>query len=114
MIELIVIAAVLLAGGGWIFSMYNGIVATRNNVQNAFHNIDVVLQQRNEELSKLVDACTAYMKHESGLLERLVQLRTGYAQAKEIDRKDTAANEISALLQQLKMVWEQYPDLKAV
>lgn len=111
---MVVILIVVLVGGGWIVAMYNGIVTVRNNVQNAWHNIDVVLQQRNEELPKLVDACKAYMKHESGLLERLVQLRTGYAQAREIDQKVAAANQISDLLRQLKMVWEQYPDLKAV
>ena len=94
--------------------MYNGIVTVRNNVQNAWNNIDVVLQQRNEELPKLVDSCKAYMKHESSLLGRLVALRTGYANAEGLDQKVAAANEISGLLSQLKMVWEQYPDLKAV
>lgn len=114
MIELIVIVVVLLVGGGWSVSMYNGIVTVRNNVENAWNNIDVVLQQRNEELPKLVDSCKAYMKHESSLLGRLVELRTGYATAKDLDQKVAAANEISGVLSELKMVWEQYPGLKAV
>jgi len=110
----IVVACFVLASVGWVITIYNSIIAVRNNVQNAWKNIDVVLQQRNDELPKLIDTCKAYMKHEAGLLTNITELRTGYAKAKEITQKISVENELSKLLEQLKMVWEQYPDLKAV
>jgi LemA protein len=54
------------------------------------------------------------MKHEEGLLNKLTELRTGYTMAKEISQKINIENELGKLLEKLKMVWEQYPDLKAV
>jgi len=93
--------------------IYNALVTVRNNVLKAWNNIDVVLQQRHDELPKLIDTCKAYMKHEWDLLTRLTELRTGYAMAREIDDKVRAENELSRVLGNLSMVWEQYPDLKA-
>ena len=110
----IVVAFFVVASAGWIIAIYNGIITVRNNVRNAWKNIDVMLQQRNDELPKLIDTCKAYMKHESGLLTNITELRTGYAMAKEISRKINIENDLSRLLEKLKMVWEQYPDLKAV
>lgn len=111
---LVVAGVVILGSAGLLISMYNGIITVRNNIQNAWKNIDIVLQQRNDELPKLIDTCKAYMKHEWDLLNKLTELRTGYTMAKEIEKKVSIENELSSLLSKLKMVWEQYPDLKAV
>lgn len=113
-IILIVVGISILGIIGFLTSIYNGLITVRNNVQNAWKNIDVVLQQRNDELPKLIDTCKAYMKHEWDLLNKLTELRTGYTMAKEIEKKVSTENELSSLLSKLKMVWEQYPDLKAV
>jgi LemA protein len=99
---------------GWIIAMYNGIVTVRNNVRKSWKNIDVVLQQRNDELPKLIDTCKAYLAHESALLTKITELRTGYAAAKEVADKINIENELSKHLAKLHTVWEQYPDLKAV
>lgn len=113
-IALIVAAVFILGSGGAIVAIYNGLVTVRNNVQKTWKNIDIVLQQRNDELPKLIDTCKAYMKHEADLLNKLTELRTGYTMAKELEKKISIENELSGLLSKLKMVWEQYPDLKAV
>ncbi len=111
----IIIFAVLVFGSiGAIVAIYNGLITVRNNVQKSWKNIDVVLQQRNDELPKLIDTCKAYMKHERELLTKITELRTGYTTAKEIEQKIKIENELSKLLEKIKMVWEQYPDLKAV
>lgn len=110
---LIVAGVVMLGSAGLLISMYNSIITVRNNLGKAWKNIDVVLQQRHDELPKLIEACKAYMKHESDLLNRLTELRTGYAMAKEIDEKVKTENALNQLLGKLTMVWEQYPDLKA-
>ena len=112
----LLIALVIFVTGsiGTVIAMYNSLITVRNNVQKAWKNIDVVLQQRNDELPKLIDACKAYMAHEWNLLTKITELRTGYAMAKELQEKIKIENELSRLLEKLKMVWEQYPDLKAV
>ncbi len=113
-VVLIVIGVLVLGAGGFTVAIYNGLITVRNNIQKSWKNIDVVLQQRNDELPKLIDTCKAYMKHERELLTKITELRTGYTMAKEIQEKIKIENEMGKLLEQLKMVWEQYPDLKAV
>ncbi|MEW6078801.1 MAG: LemA family protein [Thermodesulfobacteriota bacterium] len=113
-IILLVVAGILLLGlTGVVIGLYNGLITVRNNVQKAWNNIDVVLQQRHDEIPKLIDTCKAYMKHERDLLSKLTELRTGYAMAREIEDKIKAENEMGKLLGKLSTVWEQYPDLKA-
>ena len=108
--------AVLIVGGGgigYIISIYNSLVQVKNNVEKAWKNIDVLLQQRHDELPKLIDSCKAYMKHEKGTFKSLVKLRVGYNEAFNIDDKINIENQINDMMRQLKFVWEQYPDLKA-
>ncbi|MBI5641183.1 MAG: LemA family protein [Nitrospirae bacterium] len=114
MIALLVGILILLGAVGIVVGIYNSLITVRNNVQKAWKNIDVVLQQRNDELVKLIDTCKAYMKHEVDLLNKLTELRTGYTMARELEKKISIENELTGLLSKLKMVWEQYPDLKAV
>jgi LemA protein len=110
-IVFLVIAATALI---WtIISIYNGLVVVRNTVQKSWENIDVVLQQRNDELVKLIDVTRAHMTYEQDMLIRLTELRTGYTTAKELEEKIRIENQMSKLLEKVKMVWEQYPDLKA-
>lgn len=110
---LIVAGIVLFGLTGVIIALYNSLITVRNNVQKSWNNIDVVLQQRHDEIPKLIDTCRAYMKHERDLLNQLTELRTGYTMAREIEEKIKVENEMGKLLGKLSMVWEQYPELKA-
>jgi len=110
----VILGVLTLFLAGSVVAIYNGLIIAKNNVKKSWQNIDVVLQQRNDELPKLIDTCEAYMLHERGLLTKLTELRTGYTMAKELQEKIKIENELSKLLEKLKMVWEQYPDLKAV
>jgi len=102
-----------LVGVGVLAGMYNGLVQVRNNVEKAWNNIDVILMQRNDELRKLVEACKGYVKHESDLLERLTEMRTGYAAAQEMQEKAEIENRIQLSMTHLNRVWENYPQLRA-
>ena len=64
--------------------VYNGLVQLRNNNEKAWSNLDVLLQQRHDELTKLVDAVSGYMKHERGALEEITRLRGGYDAARDM------------------------------
>lgn len=109
-----VVAALAVVGlAAYAIGLYNALVRLRLGADQAFANIDVTLQQRHDELAKLVDACRAYMKHERELLDSLTKLRVGYEQAKGVDEKARLENELNAGVAKLRHVWEGYPDLKA-
>lgn len=111
---LLIVVVILVMSAGYLVSIYNSLVQVRNNVDKSWKNIDVLLEQRHDELPKLVDSCSAYMSHERETLQELVRLRSSYKTAPNQEGKIAAENMINRQLQQLGMVWEQYPDLKSV
>ena len=113
MVGLAVAMVLGLAVAAYLVGIYNSLVEVRNNVGKAWKNIDVLLQQRHDELPKLVDAAKGYLRHESALLERIVRLRMGYDQAPTIDEKARVENQLNRELDRLRLAWEAYPDLKA-
>jgi LemA protein len=115
-ISLMIIVLLLLAAvglGGIAVSVYNSLVQVRNNVDKSFSNIDVLLQQRHDELPKLVETCKTYMKYEKDILEKIILLREHYGNAKTVDEKTKIENDISTQLVTLTARMEAYPDLKA-
>ena len=109
---LIVVGIIVLLG--IIFaSMYNSLVRLRNNRENAFADIDVQLKQRHDLIPQLVDTVKGYAAHEKETLDRVIQARNGAVNAKTIDDKIAAENQLSSALAGLKITLEAYPDLKA-
>lgn len=113
---LIIIVAFIFGAGivSYLFALYNGLVQAKNNTVKAFNNIDVLLQQRHEELPKLVSAARGYMKHERDLLTNIVNLRMTYRNAGNMAAKIDAENRLTDLMGRFNLLVEQYPDLKAV
>ncbi|KGM43580.1 hypothetical protein JY97_06445 [Alkalispirochaeta odontotermitis] len=115
MILTLVVVFVGLAGTiSYIVAIYNGLVRAKNNLEKAFNNIDVLLQQRHDELPKLVDAAKGYLKHERDLLTDIVKQRMKYRQAGDMGAKIEAENKLADLLGRFNVLVEQYPDLKAI
>jgi len=108
-----VLGLVLILVLGYLVSVFNSLVQVRNNVEKAWENIDVILMQRQDELGKLIEACTAYMTHERELLTSLTKLRVGYDEAQSSDEKLAIANKLNKEVAQFRRAWEGYPDLKA-
>jgi LemA protein len=109
LIILIIIAVLVIL----VIGLYNRLVKLRNNRENAFADIDVQLKQRLDLIPQLVEAVKGYMKHESSVLTDITNARTNALQAKTINEKITAENQLSNALQGLKIAVEAYPDLKA-
>ncbi len=97
----------------WVIGMYNGLVTSRNKVKNAWSQIDVQLQRRFDLIPNLVDSVKGYMKHEEGVLAKVTELRTSWANASTISEKAKLDNELSGALKTIMAVSENYPDLKA-
>src|SRR5215211_479111 len=69
----LVIVAVLLAL--WGVGIYNRLVQLRNQVNNAWSQIDVQLQRRYDLIPNLVEAVKGYMTYEKGTLEAVISAR---------------------------------------
>ena len=97
----------------WIISIYNGLIKSRQKVDNAWSQIDVQLQRRFDLIPNLVDTVKGYMAHESSVLEKVTELRTSWANAKTVAEKMEISNQLSDTLKTIMAVSENYPDLKA-
>ena len=106
-----VIAAFLI----WIMMIYNGLVAMRQRVSQAFSDIDVQTKQRHDLIPNLVETVKGYAGHERGTLEAVVNARNAAmtAQAGGVAAQAAAENALTGTLRQLFALSEAYPDLKA-
>ena len=96
-----------------LIGMYNGLVRARQKVKNAWSQIDVQLQRRFDLIPNLVDSVKGYMKHEEGVLAKVTELRTSWANATTVGEKAELDNQLSGALKTIMAVSENYPDLKA-
>lgn len=114
MIKWIILGAVLLVIIVYPISLYNSLVRKRNSVEEAFSTMDVYLKKRWESIPNLVETVKGYAKHEAGLLENIVKLRTGVTyDSMTTNEKIEANKQLSAGLGKLFAVAESYPDLKS-
>jgi LemA protein len=106
---IVVILAIVL----WV--LYNGLVRLRNQVKNAWAQIDVQLKRRYDLVPNLVETVKGYMKHERETLEAVTKARNLAQQASSAGagERAKAEGELSSALSRLLAVVERYPDLKA-
>jgi LemA protein len=97
----------------WIISIYNGLVAMRQRVGQAFADIDVQLKQRHDLIPNLVETVKGYAAHERGTLEAVIQARNTAMAAQGPAQQAAAENMLSGALRQLFALSEAYPNLKA-
>lgn len=97
----------------WAISIYNGLVAMRQRVNQSFADIDVQLKQRHDLIPNLVETVKGYAAHERGTLEAVVQARNAAMAAPGVEQKVAAENMLTGALRQLFALSEAYPDLKA-
>jgi LemA protein len=120
----VVTLAVLIVLGLWLLSAYNRLVRHRNEIGNAFAQIDVQLKRRYDLIPNLVDVARKYVQHERDTLEAVIAARNGArsardaAAAKPTDGARIAAlagaeNALAGMMGKLNVVVEAYPELKA-
>ena len=105
----IVLAVILFACIG----IYNGLVASRRDCDNALSQIDVQLKRRYDLIPNLVETVKSYMKFESDTLEKVVQARNMALGAKSVGEKSAADAQVTTALNGFFAVAEAYPDLKS-
>jgi LemA protein len=97
----------------YLVTIYNGLVAIKNDIDKAWANIDVLLKQRHDELTKLLDTTKGYMEFERDTLTKITQARSQYQQAVTVDQKAQADQSMTSALRGFFAVAENYPELKA-
>ena len=97
----------------WIISIYNGLVSSRQKVDNAWSQIDVQLQRRFDLIPNFVETVKGYMTHETETFEKITELRTSWANSSTVGEKAKLDGELSGALKSIMAVSENYPDLKA-
>jgi LemA protein len=97
----------------WAITVYNGLVAMRQRVGQAFADIDVQLKQRHDLIPNLLETVKGYAAHERGTLDEVVKARNAAMSAQGPGQVSAAENQLSGALGRLIALSEAYPDLKA-
>ena len=115
MVAVIVIVAIVVILLLVLMLSYNGLVKTRNRVDNAWSQIDVQLKRRHDLIPNLVETVKGYAAHERGTLEAVTNARANAinASSQGVAEQAQAENVLSGALKSLFAVAEAYPDLKA-
>lgn len=108
----ILIVPVLIIGF-FLLGIYNRLVRIRNQVKNAWAQIDVQLKRRYDLIPNLVETAKGYMKHERETLEAVIKARQVAIDASNVKDQIDAENQLTGTLRSLMMLTENYPDLKA-
>ena len=93
--------------------LYNRLVGLRNQVKNAWRQIDVQLKRRHDLIPNLVEVVKDYMSYEQETLEKVIQARSRAVSAGSPEEAIAAEGILSGALGKLFALMENYPDLKA-
>ena len=98
-----------------VIAIYNGLVRLRNEVKNAWAQIDVQLKRRYDLIPNLVETVKGYAKHESATFEAVTNARTIAQKMSDagVQARGKAEAELTSALTRLLAVAEAYPNLKA-
>jgi LemA protein len=117
MIPGIVVGAIIIILIIIFIANYNGLVGLRNQVKNAWAQIDVQLKRRHDLIPNLVETVKGYAAHERGTLEAVTNARnlaqSVASSGGSVADRAKAEGELSSALARLLAVVENYPNLKA-
>jgi len=113
LIGLIIVVAILVLLIAFVIGVYNALIRLRNQVKNAWSQIDVQLKRRHDLIPNLVETAKGYMKHERGTFEAVTEARSRAMGAKTVTEAAKAEGALGEALSKFMLVVENYPDLKA-
>ena len=115
MLAVYIVIGIVVILGIVFAATYNSLVRLRNQVKNAWAQIDVQLKRRYDLIPNLVETVKGYAKHERETLEAVTNARNLAQQLTSAGAgaRSKAEGELSSALSRLLAVAENYPDLKA-
>jgi LemA protein len=109
----LILLGLIVLGVLYLVSNYNSLVRLRNQVKNAWSQIDVQLKRRHNLIPNLIETVKGYMTHEKETLENITRARAGAMSANTVAEKAKAESALGGALGKFNLVVENYPDLKA-
>jgi LemA protein len=113
MIPLLIVLGILVILLIWGITAYNRFVAQRQQIKDAFANIDTELRRRYDLIPNLVETVKGYASHERQTFENVTRARQQAIAAQGPAEQAQAENMLTAALRQLFAVAENYPELRA-
>jgi LemA protein len=108
-VVLILVVLVLI----YLVAAYNGLIRRRNQIENAWSQIDVQLKRRHDLIPNLVETVKGYAAHERETLDAVIKARNAAVGAHSPSEQAAAEGQLTGTLRQLFALGEAYPDLKA-
>src|SRR5918998_4198020 len=109
----IVVLAIVVGIIVWVVAAYNGLVSLKNQVLNAWKQIDVQLKRRHDLIPNLVNTVKGALDFERSTLEAVIAARNRAVGATGVRQTAQAEGELTQALGRLFALTEAYPDLKA-
>ena len=111
--SLIVVLGIIAAVVFFVISMYNSLMQLRNQVKNAWAQIDVQLKRRHDLIPNLLETVKGYMNHERETLQNITNARANAMSAVSVTDKAKAEGQLTDAMTKFNIAVENYPDLKA-
>jgi len=109
----LIIVGVLILLAIIFIAIRNSMISSRNRVDEAWSGIDVQLKRRHDLVPNLVESVKGYAQHERETFEKVTQARAAAMQAQGPAQASQAEGMLSQALGGLRVVAEQYPQLRA-
>lgn len=97
----------------YFWSLYNGLVMLKTQIEEAWSQIDVQLKRRADLIPNLVETVKGYAKHEKTVFSEVTKARSALMGAKSLANKAAASDMLTGALGKLFAIAENYPQLKA-
>ncbi len=111
---ILIVVIVIAIVGFYVMSLYNSLVRMRNQVKEAWSDIEVQLKRRFDLIPNLLSTVKGYAKYESETLEKIIAARSAtFSQPQTVQQVAKAEGELTGALKSLFALSENYPDLKA-
>src|SRR6476620_8138233 len=107
-IAIVVVALIVLLAIIYI-SIRNGMIGSRNRVDEAWSGIDVQLKRRHDLVPNLVETVKGYAEHEQQVFSKVTQARADAMSSRGVGDTSKAEGQLSAALTDLRAVAESYP-----
>lgn len=107
------ILIIVLVVVGYVLSAYNTLVRLKNQMKEAWSDIDVQLKRRHNLIPNLVETVKGYATHEQQAFESVTKARANALSAGSTQEKAQAEGALTGALKSLFAIAEAYPDLKA-
>lgn len=97
----------------WLILTYNGLISSRNRVDEAWSDIEVQLKRRYDLIPNIVNTVKGYAGHEESVFSKVTEARSAAMGARTMKEHAKAENMLSETLKSLFAVAESYPQLQA-